>query len=326
MPLDTAASLIWQTARLRAVTDLTPDIRQFDIEPDGDFTPPAPGCHINVAVHIDGRPDVRSYSIIGGCRDGLYRIAVKRMPQSRGGSAYLWTLEPGARLSITPPRNLFPLAPNRPAYLLVAGGIGITPIHSMALALAEAGASVRLLYGARSRTDLAFADELRTLLGDRLITALDDEGQKLELEREIAALPPDGELYVCGPMGLLDAVRGLWAASGRPAGALRFETFGNTGRFAAEDFVVRIPRLGREITVPKNRGMLDALEEAGVDMISDCRRGECGLCAVEVLETDSALDHRDVFFSERQKAEGKRMCTCVSRVAGGTVTIDTADR
>jgi vanillate O-demethylase ferredoxin subunit len=84
--------------------------------------------------------------------------------------------------------------------------------------------------------------------------------------------------------------------------------------------------LGKQIVVPRNQTMLDALESAGVDMIFDCRRGECGLCAVKILEVDGAVDHRDVFFSEAQKAKNEQLCTCVSRVVGGGITIDTADR
>lgn len=316
----------WSDARLRSVTDVTADIRLFEIEPAERFAAPSPGSHIDVTVQADGKPDVRSYSLVGPCRDGVLRIAVKRMPQSRGGSAYLWSLAPGTPLRVTPPRNLFALAPGRPEYLLVAGGIGITPIYSMALALASTGATFRLLYGCRSRADLAFGDELRARIGDRLHTCFDDEGQRIDLDGGIAALPPGGEMYVCGPIGLLDAARAAWQRSGRPAGALRFETFGNTGRFAAEPFVVRIPRLGREVAVPQNRSMLEALEAAGVEVLSDCRRGECGLCAVDILEATGTIDHRDVFFSERQKAENKRLCTCVSRVVGGGVSIDTADR
>ncbi len=314
----------WGDARLRAVTDLTADIRLFEIEP-AHPSPAPPGSHIDVAVHPDGRPDVRSYSLLGG-DGGVHRIAVKRMPQSRGGSRYMWSLAAGDRLRVTAPRNRFALAFGRPAYLLVAGGIGITPIHPMALALADAGADVRLLYAGGSRGALPFVDDLRSRLGDRLELFARDEGRRIDLEREIAALAPGGEVYVCGPIGLLDEARAVWQRSGRPASGLRFETFGNTGRFAAEPFAVRIPRLNTEVRVPADRTMLEALEAAGVAMISDCRRGECGLCAVDIVETDGEVDHRDVFFSERQKAESRRMCTCVSRVAHGGVTIDTADR
>jgi vanillate O-demethylase ferredoxin subunit len=277
-------------------------------------------------VHIGGRPDVRSYSIVGPCTDGVYRIAVKLLPDSRGGSAYMHGLAPGAQLMISEPGNHFELGRNRPDYLLLAGGIGITPIYTMALALAEAGANFRLLYACRRREDLAFADDLEQRIGDRLQVFIDEEGSRIDLAGEIARLAPEGELYVCGPIGLLEATRRAWQLSGRPIDGLRFETFGNSGRYASEPFAVKIPRLGLEITVPQNQTMLEALEEAGVEMIFDCRRGECGLCAVKILELDGLVDHRDVFFSENQKARNEQLCTCVSRVVKGSITIDTADR
>jgi ferredoxin-NADP reductase len=316
----------WQTGRLRSVRDVTPDIRLFEIEPDGKFKAPTPGSHINVTVQIGGRPDVRSYSIVGPCDDCVYRIAVKLLPDSRGGSAYMWKLVPGDRMTITKPGNHFELARRRPEYLLLAGGIGITPIYTMALALDEAGAEFRLLYACRGRRDLAFGDELRERLGDRLQVFIDEEGDRVDLTAEIARLAPGGEFYVCGPIGLLEATKRAWQDSGRPVDGLRFETFGNSGRFASQDFTVKIPRLGREITVPRNQTMLEALEDAGVEMIFDCRRGECGLCAVKILEVESAVDHRDVFFSDTQKAANTHMCTCVSRAVNGSITIDTADR
>lgn len=315
----------WQPARLRAVRDVTPDIRLFEIEPER-FEPPTPGSNINIIVQIEGRPDTRSYSIVGPCTDGVYRIAVKLLPDSRGGSAYMHGLQPGARLTISEPGNHFELARNRPEYLLVAGGIGITPIYTMAHALADAGARFRLLYACRTRQDLAFAEELQARIGEKLQIFVDEEGGRIDLPAEIARLAPSGELYVCGPIGMLEAAKHAWQESGRPADGLRFETFGNSGRYASEPFTVRIPRLGKEILVSRNQTMLDALEAAGVDMIYDCRRGECGLCAVRILEVEGVVDHRDVFFSDAQKAANTHLCTCVSRVAGGGIAIDTADR
>jgi ferredoxin-NADP reductase len=316
----------WQSGRLLSVRDLTPDIRLFEIEPSGEFVAPAPGSHINVTVQIRGRPDVRSYSIVGPCDDGLYRIAVKLLGDTRGGSAYMWSLAPGARLTISTPGNHFELGRARPDYLLLAGGIGITPIYTMTLALAQAGANFRLLYACRRRQDLAFADELRERIGDRLQVFVDEEGERVDLPAEIARLHPEGELYVCGPIGMLEAAKRQWRESGRPVDKLRFETFGNSGRFATEPFAVRIPRLGRVVEVPQNQTMLEALEAAGIEMIFDCRRGECGLCALDILETDGMVDHRDVFFSDDEKAANRKLCTCVSRVAGGSITVDTADR
>src|SRR5918911_3696763 len=306
----------FQAARLRAVQDVTPDIRLFEIEP-ANFEAPTPGSNINIMVQIDGRPDTRSYSIVGPCTDGVYRIAVKLLPDSRGGSAYMHGLQPGARLTISEPGNHFELARGRPEYLLLAGGIGITPIYTMTLALAERGAEFRLLYACRRRQDLAFADELRERIGDRLRVFVDDEGDRIDLPAEIARLAPGGELYVCGPIGMLEAAKRAWQESGRPVDGLRFETFGASGRYASEPFLVKIPRLGKEILVPRNQSMLDALEAAGVEMIYDCRRGECGLCAVRILGVEGQVDHRDVFFSDAQKATNAQLCTCVSRAVGG---------
>jgi vanillate O-demethylase ferredoxin subunit len=321
-----AEQLDWRSARLRSVRDLTPDIRLFEIEPSGDFVEPTPGSHINVTVQIRGRPDIRSYSVVGPCSDGVYRIAVKLLGETRGGSAYMWGLSPGANLTISTPGNHFPLSLGRPDYILLAGGIGITPIFTMGLALAQTKANFRLLYSARRRQDLALADELRERLGKRLELFTEEEGVRVDLSGEIARLAPGGELYVCGPIGMLEAAKHAWQSSGRPVDQLRFETFGNSGRFASQAFKVRIPRLNMVVDVPQNQTMLEALEAAGVEMIFDCRRGECGLCALDILETDGIVDHRDVFFSDEEKASNEKLCTCVSRVAGGDITIDTPDR
>lgn len=321
-----AGQIDWGPARLHATRDLAPDVRLFEIEPLGGFVAPTPGSHLRVMVEIGGRPDIRHYSVVGPCRDRRYRIAVKRHAESRGGSAYMWRLADGARLTISAPANHFELSYGRPDYLLLAGGIGITPIYSMALALAEAQARFRLLYACRCADDLALADELRDRLGDRLRIVLDERGERIDLAAEIAELHANGELYVCGPMGLLDATKAEWSGQGRAMDRLRFETFGDSGRFASETFSVRIPQLDRTIEVEPNQTMLSALEAAGIDMISDCRRGECGLCAVTILEASGVIDHRDVFFSDEEHQANAKLCACVSRMVGGSVTIDTGDR
>jgi len=311
---------------VRATRNLTPTIRLIEIEPTEGFVPPSPGSHIDFTVMVGDRPDVRSYSVVGPCADGVYRIAVKRLEASRGGSAYMWSLAPGSRLAHSAPGNHFGLALARPDYLLLAGGIGITPIYSHALALARAGALFRLVYACRSRSDLALAEELRDEIGDRLEIVVSEESGRVDIAGEIARLDADGELYVCGPIGMLEAARQAWAATGRPMDRLRFETFGASGRWPAVPFTLKVPRLGKEIAVPATQSMLDALEAAGVEMIFDCRRGECGLCALPILGVNGVVDHRDVFFTEEEKAENARLCTCVSRVYGSEITLDTADR
>lgn len=316
----------WIGARLRATRDLTSDVRLFEIEPEREFAAATPGSHIDVVVLIEGRPQVRSYSLVGPCNDGICRIAVKRLASSRGGSAGMWRLQTGDRMTISSPSNSFELSHGRKEYLLMAGGIGITPIYTMALALAQAGANIRVLYAARTRADLALADELARRIGDRLSLFVDEEGQAIDIAREIARLDPRGELYVCGPFGMLEAVKRHWHEAGKPAAQLRYETFGTGGSFAAAPFKVGIPRLGLEIDVPANQSMLEALEDAGVDMIFGCRRGECGLCVLPILQAPATMDHRDVFFSPEERAANEKLCTCVSRAAGGCIIVDTPDR
>jgi ferredoxin-NADP reductase len=311
---------------VRATRNLTPAIRLIEIEPTDGFVPPTPGSHIDFSVMIGDRPDVRSYSVVGPCADGVYRIADKRLEVSRGGSAYMWSLAAGSRLPHSAPGNHFGLALGRPDYLLLAGGIGITPIFSHAHALAHAGVHFRLIYASRSQSDLALAEELREQIGDRLEIVLSEERGRVDIAGEIAKLDAEGEFYVCGPIGMLEAAKQAWAASGRPKDRLRFETFGASGRWPAVPFTLKIPRLGREIHVPATQSMLDALEAGGVEMIFDCLRGECGLCALPILGVVGVVDHRDVFFSDAEKAANLKLCTCVSRVYGSEITLDTADR
>jgi vanillate monooxygenase ferredoxin subunit len=311
---------------VRATRNLTPAIRLIEIEPTDGFVPPTPGSHIDFSVLIGDRPDVRSYSVVGPCADGVYRIAVKRLEASRGGSAYMWSLAAGSRLPHSAPGNHFGLVLGRPDYLLLAGGIGITPIFSHAHALAHAGVRFRLIYASRSQSDLVLAEELREQIGDRLEIVLSEERGRVDIAGEIAKLDAEGEFYVCGPIGMLEAAKQAWAASGRPKDRLRFETFGASGRWPAVPFTLKIPRLGKEIHVPATQSMLDALEAGGVEMIFDCLRGECGLCALPILGVVGVVDHRDVFFSEAEKAANVKLCTCVSRVYGSEITLDTADR
>jgi vanillate O-demethylase ferredoxin subunit len=124
---------------------------------------------------------------------------------------------------------------------------------------------------------------------------------------------------------MLEAVKRAWHTAGRPIEDLRFETFGSSGRLATQSFQVRIPRHDLAITVPADCTLLEALDAAGVQTLWDCKRGECGLCAMDVLAVDGEIDHRDVFLSEHEKQSTTRICACVSR-AVGTLTLDSAYR
>lgn len=314
------------TATLDAIQDIAPDVRLFTIRPDRPVAFEL-GSHIDINLETGGKKLRRSYSLIGETPvNGAVQIAVKLADASRGGSKAMWALAPGATLSISPPVSNFPLGFNAPAYLLMAGGIGVTPILGMARRLKRLGTDVAMVYGGRSRASMPFLDELSGLLGERLSVAADDEGKAIDIPGAIAALPAAGELYVCGPSGMLNAVRDAWAASGRPATLLRFETFGDSGSAQAEAFTVRLAdHDGREIAVADNQSIVEALRQSGIPMVTGCERGECGLCLTKVVGHDHAIDHRDVFLSPEEKAASEKLCPCVSR-SKGTVTIDTGYR
>ena len=155
---------------------------------------------------------------------------------------------------------------------------------------------------------------------------MESESGRLDFEKIIEGGDPEGELYFCGPIGMLEAVRKAWESAGRSMALLRHESFASSGHYANLPFSIVLPRFNREIQVPSHQSLLSALEEAGIDTLSDCRRGECGLCALDILACDTPVDHRDVFLSDRQKTENRKICACVSRPAGGRIEIDTAYR
>lgn len=318
---------IWTEATIASTVPVADDIRRIEFAVERDLPQFEPGSHLTIEVLVRDRPDVRTYTCLpSDASKGRLSIAVKRHENGRGGSRHMWSLAEGARVRLTLPENRFPLSYDAPHYLLLAGGIGITPIYGMALALARRGASLRMLYAARTPAAMAFRDELSAALGDRLELYASSTGRRLDVSAEIGSAPSGTELYVCGPIGLLDAARRAWRDARRPPEAIRFEVFGTGGLMPTEPFDVRVTGFGEPVHVPVGQSMLDALIESGVDMIYDCRRGECGLCAVDILEANGPLDHRDVFFSEEEKRESRKMCTCVSRLAGGSISVDVGFR
>ena len=316
----------WTTCAVHAVRDVTPEIREILLRPERSGVENyAIGSHVNVGVLIDGRPETRCYSLVGDFNPDRYRIAVRRAPDSHGGSLYMWSLKPGARIEVSSPASLFDIDWSRKSYCLIAGGIGITPIIGIASALMRRNAEFELHYAVKSRHDAAFSDELSDLLGDRIVVHASDEGKRIDLDETFGRLPPDALAIICGPMRLLEAARRSWASAERMPTDLRYETFGSSGLLPTEAFRVRIDPTGQEIVVPENKSMLDALNEAGFEVMSDCQRGECGVCAIDVASVDGQIDHRDVFFSDHQKKTNGKICPCVSRVVGA-ITVNTLYR
>ncbi|MFB7213765.1 PDR/VanB family oxidoreductase [Streptomyces sp. NPDC056255] len=282
-------------------------------DPSGAPLPPwTPGAHVDLHV-APGL--VRQYSLCSDPEDtGHYRIAVLRVPDGRGGSAAVHeTLRAGSRVAVSAPRNHFELV-DAPEYVLVAGGIGITPLLAMAHRLTASGKPWRMLYGGRSRTTMAFLGELPP---DRVTVVPQDEAGHPDLAGYLAATP-GATVYACGPGGLLDAVRELHPG---PVHTERF-TAPDPARSPDGDhaFDVRLARSGIDVHVPADTSVLDAVRAAGAETPSSCEAGICGTCETAVL--DGFPDHRDTLLTPQEQEAGATMLICVSRCRGARLVLD----
>jgi ferredoxin-NADP reductase len=274
-----------------------------------------PGAHIDLVL----RPGlVRQYSLCGDPADrSRWELAVLREPAGRGGSQHVHEqLRPGAPLTVEGPRNHFELL-DSPAYVFIAGGIGITPILPMIRAAEAAGAQWRLLYGGRRRASMAFLDRLADSPGRVSVCPEDTTGL---LDLSLLDQPQPGTLvYCCGPEPLLAAVEARCAAW--PPGALRVERFAAARPTGADhEFEVVMAASGRTVRVPAGVSVLKALEEAGMPVLSSCQEGTCGTCETGVL--DGEPDHRDTVLTAAERAAGDLMMICVSRCRGERLTLD----
>jgi ferredoxin-NADP reductase len=309
-----------QVATIAALRNVTPTVREITLRLSQPVVWQA-GAHIQVQLRIQGGGIERHYSLIPCEQADCIRIAVKRAQPGRGGSQAMWRLVVGDSLAISAPINQFSLDLQAPAYLLIAGGIGITPLLSMAKALKARQAKVSMIFAASSAQEFAYRDVLQALLGDDVQWI---EGAGLNAQAAIADLPQTAQVYVCGPSGLLAAVHQAWGAAGRSPSLLRFENFG-AGSNQDAAFEVRLPRHDLRFAVQHSASLLDAIEQQGVQAMFGCRRGECGLCALSVLKLDGEIEHRDVFLSTHEKQSNTQICICVSRVRG-SITLDSAFR
>ncbi|MEZ0493189.1 2Fe-2S iron-sulfur cluster-binding protein [Kineococcus sp. TBRC 1896] len=310
-------------ARVVETTDVAVGARRVVLEPPtGARRRADPGTHLDVRVEVPGgRPEIRSYSVVDSTPDGSrLAITVLRSPTSRGGSAHVHRLRPGDVLRCTAPLQNFPVRIGAQRYLLLAGGVGITALAATARTLTRLGADVDLVYAGRSRDRMPYLQDLQAELGDRVHPAVSEEGDRLDVDALIARTAreaPGTEAYVCGPLGLLDAVTRAWRRHGLPPTALRYETFGSSGRHSAQAFRVQLPALGIETVVEPGSTVLESLQRSGADLMYDCLKGECGLCVLPVRHVDGLVDHRDVYLSEQQREAADSLCVCVSRVAAG---------
>lgn len=289
-------------------------------DPDGAALPAwEPGAHVDLAL-AEGL--TRQYSLCGDPGDPtVWRVAVLREPESRGGSAHVHeALHEGAAVGVRGPRNHFPLV-DADRYLFVAGGIGITPILPMLRAAEAAGRDWELHYGGRSRRSMAFLEALEDATGERVTLHPQDEVGLIDLDRVLGTPRPGTLVYCCGPEPLLVAVEARCAAW--PDGSLHVERFApkDAGEPVRSDaFEVELASSGRVLTVPPEKSVLQVLEEGGVDVLSSCTEGTCGTCETGVLEGE--VDHRDSLLTPAEQAANDTMFVCVSRAACPRLVLD----
>jgi phthalate 4,5-dioxygenase reductase component len=307
--------------RIAARRELATGIFGFDLVAlDGSDLPPfTAGAHVCIRTPA-GLP--RKYSLCGDpAHRGSYAIAVKYEPCGRGGSASMvQKVRVGENLSVSPPRNDFPLVKSPAGYVLIAGGIGITPIMSMVRHLTATGGRFKLYYCTRRPAHTAFLDELARpeLCGQVTIHHDAGEADKTFDLWPVLERPAGQHVYCCGPRAMMEAVRdmtGHW-----PASAVHFEAFSEPERQTRSDrpFRVKLARSGRVVDVSVGTTILKALRDAGHPVASSCESGTCGTCKTRLL--GGTPDHRDLVLAEHERAD--HVMVCVSRALSDELVID----
>ncbi|QOZ56157.1 oxidoreductase [Bradyrhizobium sp. CCBAU 53338] len=285
----------------------------------------APGAHIKVFLP-DGQE--RCYSLVEltappaeNTAPLSYLLGVRLDDAGQGGSRYMHSLNDGDMLEVSAPQNHFPLSTTDSPIHLIAGGIGITPLASMAAHLVATRKPFLLRYAVRSQDQLAFLADLRTLAGPNLRLHVDDRDGVFPLGDVMRSLPADEPLYLCGPRVMIDSAISLARELQWSEGRLRFESFSAAPPAAGDQpFEVVLMTSGRVLQIPKDRTILDVMIEQGIDALHDCKRGDCGICQAAVLE--GVPDHRDYVLSEQERASGKLMQICVSRAKSRRLVLD----
>lgn len=306
--------------RLVAASLLAPDVRLLSFERVNAKPMPAPRPGDHVDVHLPNG-HVNPYSLCGRLEEvGRYTIAVKKLADGRGGSAWLHSgLRPGDIALVSQPRNHFPLEHGRSHAILLAAGIGVTPIVSMAAELARTGASFELHYSTRTPA-APFAEELAGWAGaanfHHYCGGRDRPGG-LRIEQLLGRAPPGSVVYCCGPQAYMDAVRA--ATASWPEGSVRFEAFQapRDDGFVPAPATVQIRSTGEIVHVAADESVLAALRRKGFDIASKCNNGVCGSCEIGYLS--GKVVHRDAVLGPQ--ARQRRMMPCVSRTTT-TVVLD----
>ncbi|WP_416048568.1 PDR/VanB family oxidoreductase [Cupriavidus basilensis] len=305
-------SLPVRVARIEAVT---PQVKRYTLRHvDGADLPAfSGGSHIVVEMQGDGRLHRNPYSLMSSPWDtSHYQIGVRRVDEGRGGSRFMHEqVQEGSILRVSAPVNLFPLLKTRRKHILIAGGIGITPFFSQLAELRRLDAPYELHYAVRSQEHAGFATELLRLAGERLRLYVEDAGQQLDFAKVLAGQPLGTDAYVCGPAGMIEALRQAARTAGWPDSHVHWEQF--LAPPVGAPFEAVLARSGITLQVGAQTSLLEAIEAAGVKVSYLCRGGACGQCELEVLETDGELVHHDHYLSAEERASGRKLMPCVSR-------------
>ncbi len=308
---------------ISGIRQLTPEIRAFELRsPDGiDLPEFEAGAHISVPVRLaDDELSTRHYSICSDpARKDVYECAVLLDENGKGGSNSVHELYAlGLRLRCGFPQNNFKLhADTRPA-VLIAGGIGITPIKAMAYALKSQQRAFHLHYAVRNARSAAFLEQLKQDFGDRLTVYDSEQNSRINLERVLSSQPTDAVFYICGPNRLIEVATA--AAHAIVPDSIRLERFTAVTNAEDRSIEVELRRSNKVIHVAAQQTVLDAVHAAGIAVPYDCRVGNCGTCAVKVLE--GVPDHRDLALSKAERERAGLMCLCVSRARTERLVLD----
>lgn len=307
--------------KVQASSAETEAVRSIVLAPEGGSAPSwDAGAHVRVALPGGGS---RPYSLMAlpGLPEGHYALGVLREETSTGGSRFMHSLKPGDVVALSPPANNFRLHDDGQPAVLFAGGIGVTPILSMAVELERRGTPYRVHYAGRTAESVAFVAALRQVCAERLSLHYDNDASRLDIGAALEGAPRDAHIFVCGPKGMIEAVKAEAALRGFAAGRVHFELFvAEPSAEANHAFEVELRSSGKVITVAPDQTIIQALEQAGVEVLYDCQRGDCGICQCSVIE--GIPDHRDVILSDDEKASNKVMQICVSRAKSARLVLD----
>ena len=309
--------------RIHAITHGGADVLLFDLRsPTGETLAPfTPGAHIDLRLD-DGM--VRSYSLLNDSRDRhRYVIAVKHEATSRGGSRWMHgSAKVGTLVDVVAPQNAFHLDEAAPCSVLIAGGIGITPLWSMVQRLSHLGKPWQLHYRTRSKAAtplLAELSEPAFLAHMKLSFSDDPNSGRLELQAIVADAPAGSHYYCCGPQKMIDAFE--VACVGLEPERVHLERFSSTEAPATEGgYTVTLAKSAREVPIPAGKTILEMLSSLGVAVPSSCQQGVCGSCETRVLA--GTPDHRDLVLSESEKASGQMMMICCSGSLSERLVLD----